>query len=183
MVVSVDVVQSPDAFERLGDRTITVATTDDDEPPGPRIVITETDGQTAVSESGAQDTIMVALATPVGSNVLGPGLADLQGQIAAEKLKLMMGLPGLYNQPIATQGSFASNFLSQAQNPNMMTQQTSAPLGPQIGAQVGAGLSGISQALGQQQAQQNQVNFQNQLLKQLQQNQNPAGQYPGYENG
>lgn len=120
--------------------------------------------------------------SPVGSAVLGPGLANLQGQIAAEKLKMMMGLPGLYNQPIATQGNFAQNYLSAAQNPNLMNSQVtgSVPMGPQIGTVVGAGLQGIGQAIGQSQAAQQQAQFQNQLMKQLQQTNSGAGQYPGY---
>ena len=104
---------------------------------------------------------------PPGGAILGPGLAQLQGQIARDKLNLMTQLPGLYNTPISNQGSFAQQFLSAAQDPRLMPSQQSAPLGPQIGAQIGSGLQSIGQAYGQQQTQAQQMNFQNSLLDAL----------------
>jgi hypothetical protein len=90
--------------------------------------------------------------SPPGGAILGPGLSNIQGQMASEKLKLMLGLPALLNQPIATQGNFAQNYLSAAQGAPM--QQTSqAPLAPQIGQAVGQGLQGLGQVFQQQDAQ------------------------------
>ena len=34
--------------------------------------------------------------SPPGGAILGPGLANLQGQMASEKLKMMMGMPGVF---------------------------------------------------------------------------------------
>jgi hypothetical protein len=70
VVVSVDVGQSHDAFEGLGDRTVAVVNADDDDPAVPGIVIDETGPDTRVSETGTYDSIMVALAARPTSNVV-----------------------------------------------------------------------------------------------------------------
>lgn len=94
--------------------------------------------------------------SPAGGAILGPGLSDLQGQIAQSKLNLMTQLPGLYNTPIQNQGSFASNYLNNAQNAPINKQQTQ-PMGAQIGTAFGSGLQGLGQSIAQQQAQQQQA--------------------------
>jgi hypothetical protein len=104
--------------------------------------------------------------SPAGGAVLGPGLADLQGQMAAAKLGLMQSLPGLYNTPIQSQigaaGQASGNLLQSA---NLGRGQTvSQPLGPQIGQAIGAGLQGIGQSMQQAQQQQSM----DQLLRQMQ---------------
>jgi len=113
--------------------------------------------------------------SPVGSAILGPGLANLQGQMAQAKLGMMQSLPGLYNQPIATQGNFAQNYLQSAQDPRMMQQTSQQPMGQQIGQGVGGLISGGAQgynaAVGQNQQQQTLDS----LLKSLQQKNTPGG--------
>lgn len=92
-----------------------------------------------------------------GGAIAGPALADLQGQMAQAKLGLMQSLPGLYNQPIATQGNFANQQVAGYNNlfrGYPTGTQTSQPLAPQIGQAVGQGLTGMGTALGQQQQQQ-----------------------------
>ena len=107
--------------------------------------------------------------SPVGSAILGPGLSNLQGQMAQSKLGMMQSLPALYNQPIATQGNFAQNYLQSAQNPTTMQQTSQQPMAPQIGQAVGGLISGGAQgynaAVGQNQQQQTLDS----LLKSLQQ--------------
>ena len=109
--------------------------------------------------------------SPVGSAILGPGLSNLQGQMAQSKLGMMQSLPALYNQPIATQGNFAQNYMNAAQNPATMQQTTTNPMAPQIGQAVGGLISGGAQgynaAVGQNQQQQTLDS----LLKSLQTNQ------------
>jgi hypothetical protein len=111
VVVSVDVAQSPDAFEPLADRTITVLTTDDDEPPGPRIVITETDGQTLVSEAGAHDSIMVALAAPTLSNVLIAVSSEDIREVQIESGALLTFTPSTWNVPQVVAVSGIDDFI------------------------------------------------------------------------
>jgi hypothetical protein len=94
--------------------------------------------------------------SPAGGAVLGPGLADLQGQMAAAKLGLMQSLPNLYNSPIQTQvgaaGQASGNLLQAA---NLGRGQTvSQPLGPQIGNAIGGMLGGIGQSMQMAQQQQ-----------------------------
>ena len=113
--------------------------------------------------------------SPVGSAILGPGLSNLQGQMAQSKLGLMQSLPALYNQPIATQGGFAQNYMNAAQNPATMQQTTTNPMAPQIGQAVGGLISGGAQgynaAVGQNQQQQTLDS----LLKSLQQKNTTGG--------
>lgn len=117
--------------------------------------------------------------SPAGGAVLGPGLSNLQGQIAQAKLAMMMGLPGLYQQPINQQSQAAQAFAGQQGSlfgayPG--TQTWSQPLGPTIGQSIGQSMIGLGQGLGQQQMQNQQNQFYQQLL---QRNQTPY-QFGGY---
>jgi hypothetical protein len=110
--------------------------------------------------------------SPPGGAILGPGLSDLQGQIAASKLNLMQSLPALYNQPINNQGTFAQNYLGAAQRAPINQQQTQ-PIGAQIGQGIGNVIGGVAQGYGQYANQQQQMANQaqsqqtNSLLQQL----------------
>jgi len=90
------------------------------------------------------------LSSPVGGSVMGPAAAQLQGQQANTLLGLLQTFPQLFNQPIGNQINAAN-----AQSGNLLRgaalgtgQQSSAPLGPQIGAQIGGMLQGASQSIG-----------------------------------
>jgi len=91
--------------------------------------------------------------SPPGGAILGPGLANLQGQMAQAKLGLMQSLPGLYNTPVQTQigaaGQQANALLNSAGMERGQTQ--SQPAGGQIMNTIGAGLQGLGQSMGQQQ--------------------------------
>ena len=107
---------------------------------------------------------------PPGGAILGPGLADLQGQMAASKLGLMQSLPGMFQAPIqqqqaAAQGQ-AGGFTNLGGQYPVQQQQNIAP---QLGQQFGAGLQGLGQSIGQNQQQAQQQQFQNSLLKAMQQ--------------
>lgn len=105
--------------------------------------------------------------SPAGSNVLGPALSNLQGQMASAKLGLMQSLPGIYNTPIANQTNAAQGLSASLLNGAQFgqglnqTQNTQAgSLAPQIGQMIGVGLQGVGQAVTQQQRdQQQQDNF------------------------
>jgi hypothetical protein len=108
--------------------------------------------------------------SPAGGNVLGPGLADLQGQIAQAKINMMLGLPALFQNPINSQIGAAQGFANSQNNlfnAYPTGQQVSAPLGPQIGQSIGQGLIGVGSAFGQQQAQNQQQQFQNRLMEMM----------------
>ncbi len=110
----------------------------------------------AARQAGFHDN---PLSSPVGGAVMGPAAAQLQGQQANTLLGLLQTFPQLFNAPIGNQIGAAqgqSNTLLNAANLGR-GQQTSAPIAPQIGAQVGGMLQGASQAIGQ-----------NQLMEQLQ---------------
>lgn len=105
------------------------------------------------------------LSSPVGGAIMGPAAAQLQGQQANSLLGLMQSFPQLFNQPIGNQisaaGQQGNQLLSGA---GLQTgQKQSQPLGSQIGQAIGGGLSGMSQAIGQ--------NQQNQMLGQILQRQ------------
>jgi hypothetical protein len=107
---------------------------------------------------------------PPGGAILGPGLADLQGQMAQAKLGMMQSLPGLFQAPIqqqmgAAQGQ-AGGFTSLG---GQYPYQQQANIAPMLGQQVGAGLQGLGQSIGQNQQQAQQQQFQNSLLQALQQ--------------
>ena len=106
--------------------------------------------------------------SPAGGAILGPGLADLQGQIAQAKLAMMMGLPGLFNTPINQQFQGA---MGQANLFSGMPygQQRQQSIGPIIGQGIGNALQGVGQAMGQGDQQAAQLDFQNRFLQALQQ--------------
>lgn len=66
--ISVDGAESPDEYEALPARTASVTTVDDDEPPS--LLVVESLGSTVVSEGNTTDDFTVALAAPIGANVL-----------------------------------------------------------------------------------------------------------------
>jgi hypothetical protein len=66
--VTVDGAQSPDEFEALPARTVSVTTVDDDEPPS--LLVVESLGTTVVSERNTTDDFTVALAAPIAANVI-----------------------------------------------------------------------------------------------------------------
>jgi hypothetical protein len=121
--------------------------------------------------------------SPAGGAILGPGLADLQGQIAAQKIAAMFGLPGLFQQPINTQLGAAGNFASQQGNlfNNLKYgEQASAPLGPQIGNSIGQGLIGLGAGFGQQQQQSQMNQWQQQMMRMMQPQQQTPYEFGGY---
>jgi hypothetical protein len=123
---------------------------------------------TRAAEMGRRRGFHDAPATsPPGGAVLGPGLAALQGQQAKSKLDLMTMLPQLYNQPVQSQGQFANAFLGAAQNPAMMQQTASQPLGAQLGQQIGGTLAGIGGGIQQAEQQQQQAAQYQSLLEAL----------------
>jgi hypothetical protein len=105
--------------------------------------------------------------SPAGGAILGPGLADLQGQMAQAKINMMLGLPALFQNPINSQIGAAQGFANSQGNlfqsyPKGV--QASAPLGPQIGTDIAGFLGGVGAGIGQQQNQQQQNLFQNRLM-------------------
>lgn len=107
---------------------------------------------------------------PPGGAILGPGLADLQGQMANSKLQMMMGLPGVFQNPINAQMGAAQQqaggFTNLGRSYQPQQQQNIAPL---LGQQLGAGLQGMGQSIGQNQQQAQQQQFQNSLLQAIRQ--------------
>ena len=113
--------------------------------------------------------------SPPGGAILGPGLSNLQGQMAAAKLGLMHSLPQLFNQPAQTQAQMANAFSSQVSDPRLMQQTSQQPMGPSIANAFGNVLSGAAQGYyGTQQANQQQDMTQS-LLKALQQSNSIQG--------
>jgi hypothetical protein len=105
--------------------------------------------------------------SPAGGAILGPGLSDLQGQMAQAKINMMLGLPALFQNPINSQIGAAQGFANSQGNlfqsyPKGV--QASAPLGPQIGTDIAGFLGGVGAGIGQQQNQQQQNLFQNRLM-------------------
>lgn len=112
--------------------------------------------------------------SPPGGAILGPGLADLQGQIAAAKIAQMNALPGLFQQPINTQAMAAgqqSNALLGAAG-QQIGQTNSVPMGAQVGQGLAGVLGGASAGYNATQQANQQSQFQNSLLSAL--------RYPGY---
>jgi hypothetical protein len=107
---------------------------------------------------------------PPGGAILGPGLADLQGQMAQSKLGLMQSLPGMFQAPIQQQQSAAQGQAGGFTNlGGQYPTQQQQNIAPQLGQQFGAGLQGLGQSIGQNQQQAQQQQFQNSLLKAIQQ--------------
>ena len=120
---------------------------------------------------------------PPGGAILGPGLADLQGQMAQAKLGLMQSLPGLYQSPIQQQIGAAQGQAGGFTNlGNAYPTQQQQNIAPQIGQQVGAGLQGLGQSMQQNQQMQQQQQFQNSLLQAMrpQPQQQTPYQFGGY---
>jgi len=105
--------------------------------------------------------------SPAGGAILGPGLAQAQGQMAGSILDQMNKMPGLYNTPISNQMNAASNQASGYTNnfrSYPTTQQQSVPLGSQVGQGLSQGLLGMGQGIQQNQQNQQNQNFQNQMM-------------------
>lgn len=112
--------------------------------------------------------------SPVGGAILGPGLANLQGQIAAAKIAQMNALPGLFQQPINSQILAAGN-----QGDTMLRgaglqvgSQQSQPFGAQLGQSAAGVLGGAAAGYNATQQANQQQQYQNSLLSAL--------RYPGY---
>lgn len=87
--------------------------------------------------------------SPPGGAILGPGLSNLQGQMAQAKLGLMQSLPQTFQAPINSQlGALGTNSQSLTNtammNSGSQQQQTNAPM---IGNQIGSILQGAGQAM------------------------------------
>jgi hypothetical protein len=78
--VSVADGQSPEAFEPLPARSISVTTVDDDLPPA--LVVAESSGSTIVREENTTDAFTVVLAAPVASNVVVDVTSTAPGEVA-----------------------------------------------------------------------------------------------------
>lgn len=119
---------------------------------------------------------------PPGGAILGPGLADLQGQMAQQKLALMQSLPGLYSQPIQQQMGAAQGQVGGFTNlGNAYQPQMQQNIAPQIGQQIGSGLQGLGQGMQQNQQMAQQQQFQNSLLQAMRQPQQQTPyQFGGY---
>ena len=109
--------------------------------------------------------------SPAGGAILGRGLSDLQGQMAAAKIGMMHSLPQLFNQPAATQGQLAQAYGGQVSDPRLMQQTQTAPMGPQIANAVGNVFSGGAQGYNAAQAQKQQQDMNQSILQALQGNQ------------
>jgi hypothetical protein len=141
------------------------------------------DVATRATQAGRQAGFYDApMSSPPGGAIVGPAAAQLQGQQANSLLQLMQSFPQLFNQPIQTQANAAANqsgnLLRAAQQ--QTGQQQSAPLAPQIGQAVGAGLQGIGQGIAQNQQMAQQQQFQNSLLQALGGQQQGGYQFGGY---
>lgn len=115
--------------------------------------------------------------SPAGGAVLGPGLANLQGQMAAAKLGLMQSLPQMYNQPIASQMNAAQN---QSQS---LLKGADLGIGQQVqGAQPGWGqvIGSVMQGVGGAMEQQSQQKQFQDMLQRMQGGITLSGQQPRY---
>jgi hypothetical protein len=66
--ITVDGAQSPDAYEALPARTVSVTTVDNDEPPS--LLVVESLGTTVTSEDNTTDDFTVTLASAIAANVV-----------------------------------------------------------------------------------------------------------------
>lgn len=80
VTIAVNDAASDDRFDPLPDRTVTVTTVDDDDPPRAGITITESAGSTRVTEAGGTDSVSVVLTSPPASTVV----LDIASADAAE---------------------------------------------------------------------------------------------------
>lgn len=115
--------------------------------------------------------------SPVGSAILGPGMAQLQGQQAQSLLQAMLQqIPqaamqgaGAFNQPVNQQIGAAQGMASGYGNLMGPTgTQQSQPMGPQIGQNVATALGGAAQGYLGQQQQNQQQQYQNSMLNAIQ---------------
>src|SRR6185436_4370519 len=88
--------------------------------------------------------------SPPGGAILGPGLANLQGQEAQAKLGLMQSLPQSFNQPIATQvgaaGQQGAGLLNAARL-GTGSETSGGTNFAMLGNQIGSVLQGAGQAM------------------------------------
>lgn len=129
-------------------------------------------------QAGFYDSPMTS---PVGGAIVGPAAAQLQGQQAQSLLGLMQSLPGLYTNPIQQQMSAAQGqaggFTNLGGQYPVQQQQNIAPL---LGNQIGSGLQGLGQAIGQNQQQTQQQQFQNSLLQAINRQRQGPYEFGGY---
>ncbi len=131
---------------------------------GPVMQNLMTDATNAGRQAGFYDA---PISSPPGGAIVGPGLAQLQGQMAGSVLDQMTKLPGLYNQPINNQIGAAQN---QAAGYNTAFgnypygQTNSQPIGASVGQGLANVASGAAQGYAGQQAQQQQQNTNNLLM-------------------
>ncbi|NJO78637.1 MAG: cadherin-like domain-containing protein [Cyanobacteria bacterium RM1_2_2] len=88
ITVSVDAANSDDGFDAVGSKTVSVTTTDNDQPlPPADFTITETSGNTTVGEAGTTDSFSVVLtAQPTSDVVLTVSSSDVGEATAAPTL-------------------------------------------------------------------------------------------------
>ena len=97
--ISVDGQQSPDAYDVLPARTVSVTTVDDDEPPS--LVVVESDGSTVVSENNTTDDFTVALAAPIASNVVVEITSSNLWEVGVMSTMYLTFTPAAWNVPQA----------------------------------------------------------------------------------
>ncbi len=97
--VSVDGAQSPDAFEGLPPRTISVTTVDDDEARA--VLVVESMGTTVTSENNTTDDFTVALAAPITANVVVEIATSNPWEVAVQSAAYLTFTPANWNVPQA----------------------------------------------------------------------------------
>jgi hypothetical protein len=95
--VTVDGAQSPDAFDVLPARTVSVTTVDDDDTPS--LVVLESGGTTVVRETSTRDDFTVALATPIVSNVVLEITTSDPGEVGVVSTRYLTFTPVDWNVP------------------------------------------------------------------------------------
>jgi hypothetical protein len=95
--VTVDGAQSPDAYDVLPARTLSVTTVDDDEPPA--LVVIESGGTTVVRETNTTDDFTVALAAPIVSNVVLEITTSDLAEVGVLSSMYLTFTPGNWNVP------------------------------------------------------------------------------------
>jgi hypothetical protein len=95
--ITVDGARSPDAFEALPARTVSVTTVDDDERPS--ILVVESGGSTVVSEANTTDAFTVALSAPIAANVVLEVSTSLPWEVQVLSLAYLTFTPGNWNVP------------------------------------------------------------------------------------
>ncbi|MGE0158632.1 MAG: Ig-like domain-containing protein [Gemmatimonadales bacterium] len=95
--LTVDGAQSPDAYEALPPRTVSVSTVDDDEPPS--LVVVESGGSTVVTEGNTTDAFTVALAAPIAANVVLEVTSTTPWEVGVISSMYLTFTPGGWNVP------------------------------------------------------------------------------------